>query len=290
MKIVQAERKHAKIKMCLQGPSGSGKTYSALLIAYGLCGSWEKIVVIDSENGSAHLYSDFGEYRVIHLGTPFTPERYIEAITMIEEAGDFEVIVVDSISHEWETILQEHSKMAGNSYANWAKFKPRHNAFIQKMLQTNIHLIATMRTKQDYVLTEKNGKMVPEKVGLKANQRDDTDYEFTLSFNLDISHYAKVTKDRTSIFSYKPPFVIDVNVGRIIKDWCETGTSIKEVKQQIKDCMNLKELREIYKKYHIFKEPLNDLFMLRSKQLKELQTTNSLTLKTSQNGHSNSKS
>ena len=32
-----------KLRLAIAGPSGSGKTVSSLLIAYGLCGDWDKI-------------------------------------------------------------------------------------------------------------------------------------------------------------------------------------------------------------------------------------------------------
>lgn len=108
-----------------------------------------------------------------------------------------QVIILDSLSHEWEGgggILDTHSKMAGNSFTNWAKVTPRHNALIECILQSPMHIIATLRTKQDYILTDKNGKQVPEKVGLRAIQRDGTDYEFTLVFDIDIKHQAVSSK------------------------------------------------------------------------------------------------
>src|SRR3954469_21700973 len=103
MQLQQASRKNAKIKMALQGPSGSGKTYSALLIAFGLCNNWNKIAVIDTENHSSELYAHLGNYQVLHLDAPFNPERYVEAIRTCERAA-MEVIMIDSISHEWEGI------------------------------------------------------------------------------------------------------------------------------------------------------------------------------------------
>tara|TARA_R110002050_G_C8929925_1_gene511949 strand:+ start:2214 stop:2612 length:399 start_codon:yes stop_codon:yes gene_type:complete len=120
MKLRKAERKQAKIKMGLQGPSGSGKTMSALLIAFGMTGDWSKVVVIDTENHSADLYAHLGNYQVLPLSQPFEPERYIEAIVACENAG-MEVIVIDSISHEWEGkggILDIHGSMIGNSFTN----------------------------------------------------------------------------------------------------------------------------------------------------------------------------
>ena len=56
--LSEAKRSKAKLRLTIDGPSGSGKTYSALLIAYGLCGDWSKIAVIDTERESANLYAD----------------------------------------------------------------------------------------------------------------------------------------------------------------------------------------------------------------------------------------
>lgn len=224
MDLRKAQRKQAKIKMALQGPSGSGKTYSALLLASGIT-SWEKICIIDTENHSADLYAHLGGYNVLQLSKPFSPERYIEAMEACENAS-IDVIIIDSISAEWEGdggILDLHGNMVGNSFTNWSKMTPRHNAFVQKILQSNCHIICTIRSKQDYVLSEKNGKMVPEKVGLKGITREGMDYEFTIVFDLDIKHNAKASKDRTGLFMDKPEEVITPELGRKIKEWCYTG-------------------------------------------------------------------
>ena len=92
-----SSKKQAKIKLALQGCAGSGKTYSALLLAYGLTNDWTKIAIIDSENGSADLYASLGNYNVLPLQDNFTPETYIEAIKICEDAK-MEVIIIDSIS------------------------------------------------------------------------------------------------------------------------------------------------------------------------------------------------
>ena len=83
MQLRPSERKRAKIKMALQGASGTGKTYSSLLLAKGLTnGDFSKIAIVDTENGSADLYAHLGNYNVLSLHPPFTPENYIQAIEM----------------------------------------------------------------------------------------------------------------------------------------------------------------------------------------------------------------
>lgn len=261
MQLQKAQRNKAKIKIGLQGASGSGKTMSALLLGYGLCNSWEKIAVIDSENNSAHLYSHLGGYNVIGISAPFNPEKYIEALALAVKAG-MEVVIIDSISHEWEGvggIIDLHGSMAGNSFTNWNKITPRHNAFVNAILQSPVHVLATIRTKQDYVLVEKNGKQVPEKVGLKGITRDGMDYELTIVFDLDIKHNATVSKDRTGIFSNEAEFKITTEVGRKILDWCNTGESLDmpskrniqaeelSLQEKISSTKTVEELLSLYK-------------------------------------------
>ena len=257
MQLQTAQRKRAKIKMGLQGPSGSGKTMGALIIAFGLCGDWSKIAVIDSENHSAELYSDLGGYNVVNLVAPFTPEKYIQALELCEKSS-MEVIIVDSTTHCWEYLLDYHSSLQGNSFTNWARVTPRHNEFVQKILQSICHIICTTRTKQDYVLVEKNGKMVPEKIGLKAIQRPEMEYDFTLVFDLDIKNFLSASKDRTGLFFGKPQQVITVAVGQQIAAWCNAGVivTVDEVSKRINDTISIKDLLFLYQQYPEYKATL----------------------------------
>jgi len=269
MELRQARREAAKIKCALQGPSGSGKTFSSLLLASGLQSDWSKIAIIDTENHSADLYSHLGNYNVLSLEEPFTPERYIEAIELCETAL-MDVIIIDSLSHEWEStggILDVHGSMAGNSFTNWAKLTPRHNSFVQKILQSPCHIISTMRTKQDYVLTEKNGKMVPEKVGLKSVSRDGTDYEFTIVFDLDIKHQAVASKDRTRLFADKPQFIINAITGKRIIEWCTAESPKESIVRQIRCARDVTELRKVCLSYPLYQKELEELFIERKKEL-----------------------
>lgn len=296
MQLRQSERKQAKIKMALQGSAGSGKTYSSLVLAKGLInGDFSKVAIIDTENGSADLYAHLGDYNVISLKPPFTPQQYVDAIDICEKAG-MEVIILDSISHCWDYLLDYHSSLAGNSFTNWAKIKPLEKLFMDKILQCNAHIIATMRTKQDYVLNQKDGKFIPEKVGLKSVQRDGLDYEFTLVFDVDIKHFVVSSKDRTGLFMGKPEFIISEDTGKIILDWCTQGRtnyvqnttpstvitlSEKEVYEHILMCNSIAELLDLYKLYPQYHSSLKPDFEARKTNLMKINNPN----KFSQNGH-----
>lgn len=215
--------------MALQGSSGSGKTMSALLIAFGLCNDWSKITVIDTENGSADLYSNLGEFNTLTLDAPYTPEKYVQAINLCASAN-MEVIIIDSISHCWDYLLELHSNMAGNSFTNWGKITPKQNAFINAILGVDIHVISKMIVKQDYILNQRDGKYIPEKIGLKAVQREGVDYEFTIVLDINTRHYAISLKDRTNLFINRPEFQITITTGKSILALCNGGESTDKPK------------------------------------------------------------
>jgi len=174
MKLQKATRKKVKLRLGISAVSGGGKTYSSLLLAKGLVGSLEKVAVVDTENGSASLYAHLGDFNTIELTAPYTPERYVEAIQACEKAG-MECIIIDSITHEWDGkggILEIHSSMTGNSFTNWSSITPRHQKFIDAILQSKCHVITTVRRKQDYEMSlNDKGKQTPVKVGLKEITR-----------------------------------------------------------------------------------------------------------------------
>ena len=53
----------------------------------------------------------------------------------------------------WANLLEYNSSLTGNSFTNRAKVTPRHEAFVNKILQSNAHFICTIRSKTDYVLS-----------------------------------------------------------------------------------------------------------------------------------------
>lgn len=233
--FTKAVRKKAKLRLGITGPAGAGKTYSALLIAKGLDG---KVALIDTEHGSGDLYANMMDYDTCIIEAPFLPIKYIELIKMAEQTG-YNTIILDSITHAWAGeggLLDIHGKLSEigtNSYTAWRKVTPMHNAFVEAMLQSKCNIIATMRSKVDYVLeVSEKGKQVPRKVGLAPIQREGMDYEFTTVFDLaQENHLALVGKDRTSLFKSEIPFIITEKTGNILKEWLETGIEIPKEKE-----------------------------------------------------------
>ncbi|EZQ11667.1 ATP-binding protein [Acinetobacter sp. Ver3] len=224
----KAQRKNAKLRLALAGPTGSGKTLGALLLAKGIGG---KIAVADTENSSAELYEDIVEFEHANIQPPYTPEKFIDAIHAAEKAG-FDTLILDSITHEWSGVggcLEIVDKLAsttfkGNSWGAWSQVTPRHRKFIDAMLQSSINIIVTMRSKMDTVQVDAgNGKKKVEKVGMKAEQRDGIEYEFTTVLDLTHDNYAVRTKDRTRIFN--EPMLLSEQAGVLLKQWLNSGSA-----------------------------------------------------------------
>lgn len=233
--IKKASRSKAKLRIGLSGTAGSGKTWSALLIAFGLTKNG-KIGLIDTENGSGDLYSHLGDYDIIHLSAPYLISDYLGALDAFINEG-YDVVIVDSLSPAWAGVgglLDKHSAVTlaskdKNSYNAWRLITPEHNSLVEKMLSAPCHIIATMRSKTEYVIEKDDkGRSVPRKVGLSPIQREGMDYEFTLMFDIEQdSHIAHASKDRTSLFDglYFTP---DKSTGEKLKQWGDLGLNAIE--------------------------------------------------------------
>ncbi|MFD0762721.1 AAA family ATPase [Lutibacter aestuarii] len=279
MKLKQAQRSQVKLRLGLSGASGFGKSYSALLLAYGITNDWRKIAIIDTENNSASLYSHLGDFNVLTLEEPYSPERYIEAIKTCEKAS-MEVIIIDSITHEWQGkggCLQLHEQLGGR-FQDWAKVSPRHQAFIDAILQSCCHIITTTRRKIDYSLdSDQNGRTKVIKHGTKEITREGFEYELTTNFELiNDKHLAVASKDRTGLFMNKPEFVITKGTGKILKDWCNDGVSeqekLAEIQVQIDQCSTLEGLRHIYSKYPNYQIKIKDSVIQRKAEIENVSS------------------
>lgn len=283
MEIKIASKREAKLRIGLSGASGFGKTYSALLMAFGMTGDWSKICVIDTENSSASLYSNLGNYNVIDLQAPYNPEKFIEAIVLAENSG-MEVLVIDSISHEWQGsggCLDIHEQLGGR-WQDWAKVTPRHQAFIDAILLSKLHVITCVRRKIEYSLdTDSNGRAKVTKLGTKEQTREGFEFELTVNFEIiNENHLAKASKDRTSLFSNKPEFVINSATGKKLIQWSKSVNITKtELKQKVTEANNMQELTELYNMYFDVSKTIEQDFIEKQKLL------NSLTSNLPKNGN-----
>ncbi len=208
----------------------------------------------------------------MNLAAPFSPERYIDAMTGAARAG-YGVLIVDSITREWNGkggILEIHDKVTrarGNSYTAWAEVTPRHNAFVEALLQSPLHLITTMRSKQDFVLIDRNGKQVPQKVGLAPIQRNGFEYEMTVVLDIEQDkHLASASKDRTRLFFNGTPEPITEQTGRQLMEWLEAGANVitADERNRLLDLLNDAELSalkfcEKYGLFHVGELPQDKL-------------------------------
>lgn len=186
--------------------------------------------MIDTERGSASLYDDLVDFDSKEFNPPYTPERFTDALHEAEKLG-YDVCLIDSITHEWngsggcleinETTAA--AKYRGNTWSAWNETTPRHRAFIDAILQSPMHVIATMRSKTETVQEDKKVR----KIGMKAEQRDGTEYEFTIQFDLEHDrNLAVAIKDRSRLFKGQPPFVITTETGQKLAEWLASGAKI----------------------------------------------------------------
>lgn len=252
----KASRKKARLRLGLSAPGGAGKTLGALILAYGIMRAtyptlpdatiWEKIAMIDTEEGSGELYVGNEKHGVkIHeflysrISAPFTAIKYLDNLRAAEKTGA-EIIILDSLTHAWAGsggLLEKHGRLTDqdakkNSYTAWRHVTPDHTALVDAMLQSPAHIIGTMRSKVEYAMQNgANGRQQIVKLGLAPIQREGMEYEFTVFFDINDQSIAHATKDRTDLFSTidasgyleKREFIIKPEIGRELFQWLDTG-------------------------------------------------------------------
>ncbi|MBK6089662.1 AAA family ATPase [Ruminococcus difficilis] len=233
-----ASRAKSKARIAVTGPSGSGKTLSSLLLAYGLTGDWNKVAIIDTEHGRARFYAERKEYGIgkflyQRLDPPYSPERYIDYVTSAAQSvGEDGCVIIDSFSHAWDNeggVLDIKDKIASrndkNSYTAWSEAGKIQNSLVNTILSVECHTITTMRAKMAYAMEEDDrGRMKPVKIGLAPVQRDNTEYEFDIVFQIDRQHNATLSKDTTFLDRWSG--VIDAELGKQLGDWLNSGVEL----------------------------------------------------------------
>lgn len=246
LQIVKARRVQRKAMICLEAASGGGKTFTALELAVGLArrenptDETPKILLVDTENFSSTLYSDRFAFDVINL-TETTVENYLEAIAMGGKHG-YSVVVVDSLTHAWQHLLEEHENVQRrdrslNSFSAWNKITPIFNRLIQGVVKSPIHTIVTLRSKTEYIMEEqtRNGRtvQVPKRVGMAANFRQGSEYEFDIVGALDQDHTLTIHKTRLDWLDEKVIRRPGQALGREIADWLDSGRPVAEAPEVV---------------------------------------------------------
>lgn len=232
--VKRAIRELIFAKIALMSPSGGGKTYSSLRLATGMAreiekqtGKKAKILLANTEQKRGYYYANEFEYDIVDIDAPHEPEKYVDLINFAVEEG-YDILIIDSSSFEWEGkggCLELHQK-AGGTYQAWAKVTPRHNKFIAAIADSPIHIIATMRGKDQYETTkdEKTGKLNVQKLGVGAKQRDGFEYEFSCTFLLDQkTNTAEAQKDNTHLFDHEGAKLLTEADGEKIIQWANSG-------------------------------------------------------------------
>ncbi len=185
LNIREAKRAGSRVVVGIAGPSGSGKTYTALKIAEGMVnGDTKKIGLLDTENKRGSLYADIlnGPFLIGDLYPPFSPQRYADAIKEFQAAG-IEVLVVDSVSHEWESEggcedIANAPLLAGKRMADWKKAKSEHKKFINTLLQCDMHVICCIRAREK---TDFKNPKAPISMGMQPITEKNFMFEMTAS-------------------------------------------------------------------------------------------------------------
>lgn len=211
-----AHRGNIKLRLGLCGIAGSGKSFTALAIATALskrlgCGH---VYMIDSENGSGLRYAPsasgkgFDFYHVPLFSDDYSPDAYEAAIRFCEQNGAG-VIVIDSISHEWDgpkgiLDIVDANNSPKDNMAGWRIATPLHRRFLQTLNSVSVHAIWTVRAKADKAFVDdpnRPGKKKYEAIGVAPVGREGIEYEGDVFAWI---HEATLTVDKTRC-DYLPP-------------------------------------------------------------------------------------
>jgi hypothetical protein len=231
MKIEKAIRKSLPAHICLYGESSSGKTFTALKLAHGLINQGERVCVIDTENHRASHYDVDFDFDVINLEAPFSPEKFIEAINIIQNGG-YKAIIIDSISHEWDSIggvihTAENSKDKG--LLAWGPAKKAHKKLMDCILSSKAHVICCAKAK-DKLKQVKNdqgkSEIIPK--GFLPIQEATFMYDMLLNIKMVKNGEFKIMKCPKNLdlkINEKTKY-LDESHGKRIAEWIKQGQSL----------------------------------------------------------------
>lgn len=224
-----ATKEAAKARIALCGPSGSGKTYTALALATALS---NRVAVIDTERGSASKYVGLNGWAFDTVQPDSYSPRSLVDLLGIAAGEGYGAVIIDSLSHYWEgadgMLEQVDRKSGANKFTSgWKEMRPEERKMIDALIAYPGHVIATLRTKTEYVIVENDrGKKEPQKVGMKPIQRDGIEYEFDLIGELDVQNTMRVTKSRIHTLTNAVIPMPGEDLAQQIDEWLSDGVLV----------------------------------------------------------------
>ena len=228
MALKKATKEQAKLRLLIYGLSGGGKTYTSLAIAGGLVKAFGgKVAVLDTEFRSASKYANIFDFLTDDFGDP-SIDNYIKFIDMCKEDPDITVLVIDSLTHAWQYILEtvdtlKETTCRGDSRKAWSIMTPVYKKLVNAILTAPFHVIGTTRAKTEWSTTNENGNKTVRRDSLAPEQRDGFEYEFDMVMEMNANHYGTVIKDRTHKFQDEIIKKPGEEFGLKLADWLRDG-------------------------------------------------------------------
>jgi hypothetical protein len=267
--IEPAVREQAKARLILEGPAGSGKTFTALTIAEAL---GPRTVLIDTQRRQSLDHADVFKFDVLHMSTHFHPEELIEALG---SCSGHDTTIVDSGSSFWsgpggmidQVDLLSAGRSGGTFSNGWKEMRPVERKMLDCLLSHPTHLLMTLRTKSEYVVQQSgDGKWTPRKIGLKPEQREGLDYEFSMVATMNAEHTLTFTKGAAKFDG----LVVErptADLGRDLAEWLYLGkppVTVWDLREQALDPAKsfdeLRSLRDVAQHLNLWNAPCSDEF------------------------------
>lgn len=254
--LEKATRRKLLLRAVISGATGSGKTCTALRLANALVARYGgKIGIIDTQNKQSLDYAetefDPHGFYPIHLPTG-RPEAYINAISRFQRAGDFSVVIIDSLSDAWQGeggVLEQAGDDA--QFKDWGPAKKGNFKLMTTIQRAPFHIIATVLADTQYLIkTGADGKIQKgdgiSVVGTKPIQDKKTMPKFPLQLAMDEYHYMTVVRTSFSPFDRQKVNKPDETFWEPYLEWMDKGKVDKTDFNFAAKVASLEQLSEYY--------------------------------------------
>lgn len=221
-------REACKASIMLEGLTGKGKSGTALMLAYGLAGGfqrewteeeqqeiWQKIYAVDTEHRSLNLMigipASFGGKFHRFYAAPlsaqegYAPTHYLQRREIAVQNGA-QVWIGDSITHMWtgqggvldrvNQIQNDKARKNPNKWSAWGEpeIVQEKSALIESIRHPQVHNITTVRVKEKFESQSEDGQTKVVSLGEQQMQQADLKYEPDLVLHMEQAGHAEQGK------------------------------------------------------------------------------------------------